>query len=83
MATNESTPTTVSTTYNQPTARPTAKVAAVGVAGLASTALVWLALTVFGVEIPAEMADEAVGGVVALVSLITFVTGYFKKSNTK
>jgi len=81
--TTETEPTGVTTTYTQPTAKPTAKVAAVGVAGLISTAIVWAGLSFFNINIPADLADQAVGGAIALMSLITFLVGYFKKSNTK
>lgn len=89
MATNESTPTNVSTTYTQPTSKPTAKVAAVGAAGLIIGAIVTI-LTVSGVTIPEglpEQAENAVAAVIVLITfgqaVITFAAGYLKKSNTK
>lgn len=81
--TKDTNPETVTTTYNQPTAKPTAKVAAVGVTGTVVTIITFLALNVFGVQIPEDMLKPAVTGVVAIVSLVTFLAGYFKKSNTK
>lgn len=62
------------TTYPQPTAVPTSKVAAVGIAGTLTTILVFI-LGYFNVVVPPEV-------VAALVTLVTFAAGYLKKSDT-
>lgn len=79
-------------TYNQPTSAPTAKVKAVGVAGVV-TVLVPLVVTIlasFGVIVPQEVSDQAIAGIGAIVtiwaaiqSIVHFAAGYFKKSETK
>lgn len=72
--------------YNQPTDRPTAKVAAVGTAGAIVTAVVML-LAVFGVIIPAELSAQAEQALVALFVVVSgvqaiaqFAAGYYTKS---
>lgn len=77
------------TTYIQPTAKPTAKVRAVGVAGGAVAAIVTI-LALFGVIIPEELSSQAEAAVTAVIvaitfaqALIQFVAGYLKKSDTK
>lgn len=62
------------TKVNQPTAAPTAKVAASGVAGAVSIILVYLIQQVFATEIPAEVASS-------LTVVISFATGYLVKEN--
>lgn len=69
-----------SKTYDQPTLKPTAKVAAVGTAGVAVT-LILVVASLFGITIPADTVNDAVIGVSAIVTLVTFVAGYFKKSS--
>lgn len=55
-------------TYDQPTAMPTAKIAASGIGGSVSIVLVWLAgLT--GLEVPPEVAA-------AVTTIISFLSGY-------
>jgi hypothetical protein len=61
---------------------PVPKVQAVGWAGSAAT-LILLVGTLLGIDIPADKVNEAVVGIAALVSLVTFLAGYFKKSNVK
>lgn len=89
MAYQNAEPTTSEATYNQPTAAPTAKVSAVGVAGVVIAALVSI-LTAFGVTLPDGLPEQANNTVTAIIVVITFVqavitflAGYFKKSNTK
>jgi hypothetical protein len=64
---------------NQPTNTPTLKVQAVGVTGTMVT-VVLLVASIFGLELPAESVNEVAVGVSALVTLVTFVAGYFKKN---
>ena len=85
----ETEPTGVTTTYSQPNLKPTAKVAAVGAAGVIITAIVAI-LGVSGIVVPegvSEQASQAVSAVIVLVSfvqtIVTFASGYFKRSNTK
>lgn len=81
-------------TYNQPTATPTAKVKAVGKAGIATTAVpALIALGAFmGVnpddaESGINLAVAAIASIVAaynaVSALIQFFAGYIKKSDTK
>lgn len=84
-------PNDATTTFTQPTATPTAKVKAVGVAGGITTivaTLVWL-LASFGVIVPENVSDalvQLITGAIALYSLfqtvVTFAAGYIKKSDT-
>lgn len=53
------------------TAKPTPKVAAVGVGGALAIVLVWVA-GLAGIDMPAEVAA-------AISVLVTFAAGYFKK----
>ena len=89
MATDLTTdPAAAVTKYTQPTATPTSKVKAVGVAGiLVSTVVTVLAL--FGVIIPDDLSAQATNAVQALIILVTFIqaatqfiAGYMKKSDT-
>lgn len=64
---------------NQSTNVPVPKVQAVGWAGSIVT-LILLLGTVLGIDIPADKVNEAVIGISALVSIVTFLAGYFKKS---
>lgn len=64
--------------YEQPSSAPVPKVAAVGVAGSVVTAILLLG-TLFGVKLEPELVNQAVVGVSALVTLVTFLAGYFKK----
>lgn len=59
-------------TVNQPTAAPTNKVVAAGVAGALSIVLVY-ALSEFGIHMPAEVAS-------AITTLLAFGAGYFTKN---
>lgn len=67
---------------NQDSNKPVPKVQAVGWAGGLVT-LVLLVGTMFGVDIPADQVNEVLVGVSALVSIATFLAGYFKKSRVK
>lgn len=67
---------------NQSSNVPVAKVQAVGWAGGIVT-LVLLVATMLGIDIPADKVNEAVVGISALVSIVTFVAGYFKRSKIK
>lgn len=73
-------------TYNQPTAAPTAKVAAVGGAG-AVIALVVTLLAYMGVIVPDGLSEQATAAVAGVIAIVTFVqaavqffAGYIKKS---
>lgn len=89
MATDlNSEPADATTTYTQPTAVPTAKVKAVGVAG-GTVALIVSLLAVFGVIVPEDLSAQAEAAVTALIVVITFaqaliqfIAGYMKKSDT-
>lgn len=67
---------------NQDTNIPVPKMQAVAWSGSIVT-LILLVGTMLGIDIPADKVNEAVVGIAALVSLVTFVAGYFKKSNVK
>lgn len=60
-------------TYNQPTASPTAKVEAAGIGGAATTVLIYLVQTYTEVTLPATVAA-------AIVTLIAFGAAYLKPS---
>ena len=60
-------------TYNQPTAAPTSKVAAAGIAGTIVTLVIFIAAQ-FNFVIPSEVAAAA-------VTLASFIAGYFKKAS--
>lgn len=64
--------------YNQPTSAPVPKVAAVGVAGGVVT-LILLIGSLFGIQFEPDQVNQAVVGISALVSLVTFLAGYLKK----
>ena len=71
--------------YNQPTALPVPKVAAVGVAGVVVTAIVAV-LAAFGIIVPdnvSQAATGAVAGIIFLISaiqtIVTFAAGYIKR----
>ena len=72
--------------YNQPTAAPTSKVAAVGVAGAVVAGTVAL-LAMFGVIVPDSLSEQATQAVAAIIVVISFIqavvqflAGYLKKS---
>lgn len=67
---------------NQDSSKPVAKVQAVGWAGGVVT-LVLLVGTLLGINIPADQVNQVVVGISALVSIVTFLAGYFKKSKVK
>ena len=74
---------------DQPTAAPTNKVAAVGIAGVLIAAIVSI-LTAFGVIIPdglPEQANAAVAATVVVVSFVQagvqFLAGYFKRNKVE
>lgn len=89
MATDLTTdPRSAVTTYTQPTATPTAKVKAVGVAGILVSAIVTV-LALFGVIIPDDLSTQATNAVQAVIVIVTFaqaatqfIAGYLKKSDT-
>lgn len=89
MATNTFTdPKEATTTYNQPTLTPTAKVKAVGGVGMVIAAIVTL-LTLTGVTVPEGLPEQAeaawTAGLIVLSfiqAVIQFAAGYFKKSDT-
>lgn len=67
--------------YNQPTASPTPKVAAVGASGIVLTIVVLVA-SLLGVSLPTDVQNNIgalVTGVVALTSIVHFAVGYFTK----
>lgn len=70
----KSDPNDATTTYTQPTPIPTAKVAAAGIGGAVTTLLIWL-LSLFGIVVSGEVAA-------ALTTIIAFLAGYIKKSDT-
>lgn len=55
--------------YNQPTSKPTQKVAAMGIAGSLTVIVVYLVQEIFNVIIPAEVAA-------AITTVIGFAAGY-------
>lgn len=55
--------------YDQVSAAPTNKVAASGIGGAVSVVLIWLINTVFGIEIPSEVAA-------AIATVAGFASGY-------
>lgn len=64
--------------YSQPTSAPVAKVQAVGNAGAVVT-LVLLVGTLFGIQFQPDQVNQAVVGISALVSIITFLAGYYRR----
>lgn len=64
--------------YEQPTAAPVPKIQAVGMAGAVVT-LILLLGTLFGIQFQPDQVNQAVVGISALVSIITFLAGYYKK----
>ena len=63
---------------NQPNSAPTAKMTAVGIAGLVVTALVTVAAA-FGITIPETVSSAALALVAAVTTIATFVAGYWKR----
>lgn len=57
---------------NQPTAKPTRKVAAGGIGGALSIILTYLVQAIFNVELPAEVAS-------AVTLLVSFASSYIVK----
>lgn len=55
--------------YDQVSAAPTNKVAASGIGGSVSVVVIWLVNTLFGIEIPSEVAA-------AFATVISFASGY-------
>lgn len=75
--------------YNQPTSKPTAKIAAVGTAGIIVSLTVSM-LAIFGVIVPDDLSAQAEQAVTAVILIITFgqaliqfIAGYMKKSEKK
>lgn len=66
--------------YNQPSSAPVPKVQAVGIAGGVVT-LILLIGTLFGIQFQPDQVNQAVVGISALVSIITFLAGYWKKDS--
>lgn len=58
-------------TVNQPTAAPTAKVAAAGIGGSISIVLIWV-LNQVGIDMPVEVAS-------AITAIVSFAAGYLVK----
>lgn len=67
---------------NQDSNKPVPKVAAVGQAGVVVTGIL-LVLAQFHIIIPAEVGTAVVALIGAVVTIVTFLAGYFKKSNVK
>ncbi|HET8709263.1 MAG TPA: hypothetical protein VFL85_03195 [Candidatus Saccharimonadales bacterium] len=63
---------------DQPTSKPTAKVAAGGLAGVIVTAVVAI-LAAFGVVVPADVSSAALALVAAVTTIISFVAAYAKR----
>ncbi|WP_439946520.1 hypothetical protein [Streptomyces sp. BBFR109] len=59
------------TPINQPTATPTAKVAAAGIGGSVSIVLIWM-LNQLGIDMPVEVAS-------AITAIVSFLAGYLVK----
>ncbi len=60
---------------NQPTARPTQKVAAAGIGGSISVVLIYLIQQLFNITVPAEVAS-------AITAIISFGAGYFVREES-
>lgn len=58
--------------------KPVPKIQAVAYAGGATTVILLLA-SLLGLQLPEDKVNELVVGVSALVSLVTFVAGWWKK----
>ena len=58
--------------YDQPTAEPTPKMTAVGIAGSVTVILLYLVKVIFNVDMPAEVAS-------AITAVISFGAGYLKR----
>jgi hypothetical protein len=67
---------------NQDSNVPVKKVQAVGWAGAATT-LILAVMTLLGINIPEDMVNEAIIAISALVSIVTFLAGYFKKNTAE
>lgn len=57
---------------NQPTASPTRKIAATGIAGAVTVVLMYIVQATFNIEIPAEVAS-------AVTLILSFAAGYTVK----
>lgn len=66
----------MATTVEQPTAAPTRKVAASGIAGAVSIVLVFVLQMVLGIEIPAEVASST-------TLILAFASGYIVKEEVQ
>ncbi len=55
------------------------KVQAVGIAGSVATAILLIG-ALLGVQLPVDSVNQAVVGVSAILTLVTFVAGYWKKN---
>lgn len=71
--------------YDQKSAKPVPKVAAVGIAGVA-VSLVVAVLAGFGVIVPGDVSSQAEAGIAAIIvvvsavqAVVQFAAGYFKK----
>lgn len=69
------------TLVEQSSPAPTRKIKAVIASGVI-TSLVVAAGLIFGVDIPAEDVDVAVGSIVVAVNAVTAIAGYFTKSRS-
>ena len=61
---------------DQPTAAPTNKVAAAGIAGVVTVLVVYLLGAFFNIQLPDEVSA-------ALTVLVTFVAAYFKRNEVQ
>jgi len=77
---------------DQPTAAPTAKVAAVGIAGIVAVIvpLIVTLLAAFGIIIPEGLTAQLIASASAIVTIyaavqaiVQFAAGYFKRSEVK
>lgn len=67
-----------SLTVNQPTAAPSAKIKAVGVAGGSVTTIVGI-FTAMGYKVPEDASGAAIAGVSFIMTAVTFLAGYIKR----
>ena len=61
---------------DQPTAAPTNKVAAAGIAGVITVLVVYLLGAIFNIQLPDEVSA-------ALTALVAFIAGYLKRNEVQ
>ena len=61
---------------DQPTAAPTNKVAAAGIAGAISVLVIYLASALFGIELPTGVGES-------IAVIVAFVAAYFKRNEVQ